>query len=108
MNNHEISPEEVKRKRDAGESFIILDVREPMEYQTAHISDSVLIPLGELPARIEELDPNGPIVTMCHHGIRSQAALGILLKHGFTDVRNLTGGIDAYSQTADPDIPRYR
>ena len=108
MSQYEISPQAVKQKREAGESFVILDVREPFEYKTANIPDSVLIPLGELPARIHELDHTQPIVTLCHHGMRSQSALALLLKHGFTDVKNLTGGIDAYSRMVDPSIPRYR
>lgn len=108
MDDYQITPLEVKNNREAGDEFIILDVREPLEYQIAHIPDSVLIPLGELKARIEELDPSKDIVTLCHHGMRSQSALGILLQHGFTKVKNLNGGIDAYSLTADPSIPRYR
>ncbi|MFQ5588755.1 MAG: rhodanese-like domain-containing protein [Nitrospiria bacterium] len=108
MRNDQISPIEVKQNRETGESFIILDVREPAEYETAKIPDSILIPLGELPARIGELDPEKSYVTLCHHGMRSQAALGILVQHGFKDVKNLSGGIDAYSQTVDPGIPRYR
>lgn len=108
MNNDQISPLEVKQKQDAGESFLILDVREPIEYQTAKIPGSVLIPLGELQARITELDPDQEIVTLCHHGMRSQSALGILVRNGFKDVKNLSGGIDAYSQVADSRIPRYR
>jgi len=108
LDNDQISALEVKQNRDNGEGFILLDVREPMEYQIAHIPDSVLIPLGELPARIGELDPEKEIVTMCHHGMRSQSALGILLQNGFTKVKNLSGGIDAYSQIADSSIPRYR
>lgn len=108
VGDDQISPLEVKQNRDSGESFIILDVREPVEYQTAKISDSILIPLGELPTRLGELDPEQDIVTLCHHGMRSQAALGILVQNGFTKVKNLTGGIDAYSQAVDPSIPRYR
>ncbi len=108
MREDQISPIEVKQNRDAGESFIILDVREPVEYQTAKIPDSILIPLGELQARIGELDSEKSYVTLCHHGMRSQAALGILVQNGFKDVKNLSGGIDAYSQMVDPSIPRYR
>ncbi len=108
MDNNQISPLEVKENRDAGEDFIILDVREPMEYEIAHIPDSVLIPLGQLLSRIAELDPSKAIVAMCHHGMRSQSALNILLQNGFSNVKNLSGGIDAYSQTVDPSIPRYR
>lgn len=108
MSPNQISPMEVKEKIEAREPFILLDVREPWEYQTAHLSGSVLIPLGQLPSRITELDPEKEIVTLCHHGIRSQTALALLVRAGFKNVKNLTGGIDAYSVTADPTVPRYR
>lgn len=108
MPNDQISPLELKQKLADGASVLILDVREPIEYQTAKIEGSVLIPLGELASRVEELDPSQEIVTLCHHGMRSQAGLGILVSKGFAHVKNLTGGIDAYAQVADPSIPRYR
>jgi rhodanese-related sulfurtransferase len=107
MDKHQISPEEVKRQREDGASFILLDVREPWEFQMANIPDSILIPLGQLQARMEELDSGKEIVTVCHHGIRSQTAMGILMQFGIKDVKNLSGGIDAYSLLADPSIPRY-
>ncbi|MDC4205161.1 MAG: rhodanese-like domain-containing protein [Candidatus Manganitrophus sp.] len=97
-----------QKKKDRGEPFLLLDVREQVEFDFARIPDSVLIPLSQLPSRIGELDPEQEIVTVCHHGVRSLTALGILVKNGFTNVKNLTGGIDAYSVTADPSIPRYR
>lgn len=105
---YQISPQELKQKKERGESFLLLDVREPVEFQFARIPDSVLIPLSQLPSRLGELDPEQEIVTVCHHGVRSLTALGILVKNGFTNVKNLTGGIDAYSITADQTIPRYR
>jgi rhodanese-related sulfurtransferase len=108
MNAYQISPLEVKEKREEGEPFILLDVREPWEHQTAHLSGSILIPLGQLQTRMNELDPEKEIVTLCHHGIRSQTALAFLVRAGFKNVKNLTGGIDAYSLTADPTVPRYR
>lgn len=108
MGQYQISPLEVKEKVGEGTPFLLLDVREPWEYEAAHIPGSVLIPLGQLQARMNELDPNQEIVTVCHHGIRSQTALAILVQNGFQNVKNLSGGIDAYSLTADPTIPRYR
>ncbi len=105
---YQISPLELKQKKERGESFLLLDVREQMEFQFARIPDSMLIPLAQLPSRLGELDPDQEIITVCHHGVRSLTALGILVKNGFTKVKNLTGGIDAYSLTADPSIPRYR
>ncbi|MEK7702838.1 MAG: rhodanese-like domain-containing protein [Nitrospirota bacterium] len=103
-----IHPIEVKRKKEAGEDFILLDVRERWEYDLAHIPDSVLIPLSELPRRIAEMDSLDEIVTVCHHGMRSASAQSFLIDAGFLDVKNMMGGIDAYSTTADPTIPRYR
>ena len=108
MSPNQISPVEVKEKIEARAPFLLLDVREPWEYQTVHLSGSVLIPLGQLHSRLNELDPDKEIVTLCHHGIRSQTALSLLARAGFKNVKNLTGGIDAYSVTADPTVPRYR
>ena len=103
-----ILPMEAKQKREAGDSFVLLDVREEWEYQRAHIPDSILIPMGEIPRRLSELDLDDEIVTLCHHGMRSASAQAFLIQSGFTNVKNMTGGIDAYSLTADPTIPRYR
>ena len=103
-----ITPMEVKQKKEAGDSFILLDVREEWEYQRGHIPDSVHIPLGELSRRVSELDTDDEIVTLCHHGMRSASAQAFLIQSGFSDVKNMTGGIDAYSLSVDPTIPRYR
>ncbi|MFW5909838.1 MAG: rhodanese-like domain-containing protein [Thiohalospira sp.] len=104
----QVDPAEFKAWRDAGEAPRILDVREPWEYEVAHLPDSTLIPLGELPARaVDELDPDQPLVVLCHHGVRSLQAAYFLEHQGFADVINLTGGIDRWSQTVDPATPRY-
>jgi sulfur-carrier protein adenylyltransferase/sulfurtransferase len=84
----------------------ILDVREPWEYELARIPGAVLIPLGELGARLGELDPTRPVALYCHHGVRSLHALRFLRSAGFTEVAHLAGGINAYSQL-DPSVPRY-
>ena len=91
---------------------LLLDVRERPEASFVSLADSVLIPLGELPNRLDELDSavggrDAPIVVYCHHGVRSARALDVLEKAGFTHVRHLTGGIDAYAQDADTSLPRY-
>ena len=104
----EISVRELKRKRDAGESFLLLDVREPDEYETARIEGAKLIPLGELPKRLEEIgDRDGEIVIHCHAGTRSAFAVQLLQKAGFQNAFNLAGGIDAWSEEIDPAVPRY-
>jgi len=86
---------------------VLLDVRETWEAGIARLDHSVLIPLGDLGARLGELDPDAPTIVYCHHGMRSATALGILEAAGFTDARHLEGGIDAWSRTVDPAIPRY-
>jgi adenylyltransferase/sulfurtransferase len=86
---------------------VLLDVRERPEASYATLPGSVLIPLGELPDRVGELDPTAPVVVYCHHGVRSARALEVLENAGFTRARHLTGGIDAWSAKVDPDVPRY-
>ncbi len=85
----------------------LLDVREPWEVALCRLDGSVNIPLGQLPSRLAELDPARPTVVNCHHGMRSQQAAEHFLKKGFTNVWNLRGGIDAWSTTVDPKVPRY-
>jgi len=89
------------------EPMLLLDVREPAEYQYARIDNSVLIPLNQIPQRLHELDPLGEIVVICHHGMRSQKAAEFLVQSGFTNIANLTGGIDAWSCYCDSSVPRY-
>jgi adenylyltransferase/sulfurtransferase len=86
---------------------VLLDVRERPEASFASLPGSVLIPLGELPDRVGELDPAEPVVVYCHHGVRSARALEVLEKAGFARARHLTGGIDAWSVTVDDTVPRY-
>lgn len=86
---------------------ILLDVREPFEIETASIEGSLNIPLGQLPDRLDELSSDQPYVVMCHHGGRSARATSYLLAQGLMHVRNLEGGIDAWSVHVDPEIPRY-
>ena len=85
----------------------LLDVREQWEADLVALPGSTLIPLGELPSRLGELDPAAPIVAYCHHGVRSGRALVILESAGFVRARHLAGGIDAWSVLVDPDLPRY-
>jgi adenylyltransferase/sulfurtransferase len=103
----EISAEEVKAKIDRGESFLLLDVREPHEYQIARIPQAKLIPLGELPKRFSELDSAVEIVAHCKSGMRSAKACDFLRKAGFKKVKNMTGGILAWSDKVDPSVPKY-
>jgi molybdopterin/thiamine biosynthesis adenylyltransferase/rhodanese-related sulfurtransferase len=103
----EMSPHEVKRWTEAGETFDLIDVREPFEYEIARIDGSKLIPLGEITERLDELERDRSIVVHCHSGMRSAQAVRLLQQHGFTKVYNLEGGIDAWSDQIDPEVPKY-
>ena len=102
-----IDPQEVKRKLDRGDDFLLVDVREPHEFQIARIPGSKLIPLGELPKRLNELNTDADIVAHCKSGARSQKAVDLLKQNGFKHVRNMTGGILAWSDKVDPSVPKY-
>jgi adenylyltransferase/sulfurtransferase len=86
---------------------LLLDVRELEEWQLCRIAGAVHLPLNQLAQRLEELDREREVVIYCHHGIRSQLAAELLSRQGFLHVRNLVGGIDAWSREVDPRIPRY-
>ena len=103
-----IPPKELQERLGKEGSVVLLDVREPWENSMAKIEGSVLIPLGTLPQSLEQLDRNAEIVAYCHHGMRSADAMQFLLKQGFSSVKNLVGGIDAWSVQVDPSVPRYR
>lgn len=105
----EIDCKSVKAKLDAGEDFLLLDCREQDEYNTVHIEQALLLPMSETVARAAELEPhrNREIVVHCHHGGRSLRVTNWLRQQGFASVRNMTGGIDAWSVEVDPTLPRY-
>jgi adenylyltransferase/sulfurtransferase len=98
---------ELKRRLDAGDRPVIVDVREPVEYQICRIPGSVLIPLGELPMRLGELDRRTDIVLQCKSGARSARAAALLRSEGFDRVHNLSGGILAWIDQVDPTLPKY-
>src|SRR5258706_660929 len=103
----EISAQELKQKFDHKDNFVLLDVREPHEYQIAKIPGSKLIPLGEVMKRARELDTADDIVVHCRSGARSAKAIHELQKLGFKRLKNLKGGILAWSQDVDPSVPQY-
>src|SRR5438094_4454058 len=103
----EITAQELKTEWERNPDLLVIDVREPHEYEIAHIDGAVLIPLGELPDRLGEVDGHREVVTHCHHGARSLKALEILKAAGFSKVRSLRGGIDAWAVNVDPSLPRY-
>src|ERR1700732_3838570 len=102
----ELQVEELKRRLDAGDDLFVLDVREPHEYQICNIN-GYLIPLGDLPKRVNELDSSREIVAHCRSGARSAKAVDFLRQAGFKKVHNLSGGILAWADRVDPKMPKY-
>jgi rhodanese-related sulfurtransferase len=96
-----------EERKDVANAPFLLDVREPHEASHCAIEGSVLIPLGQLQERFDELPRDKAIVVQCHHGGRSARAVQFLIAQGFTNIRNLSGGIDAWSIHIDTTIPRY-
>ena len=103
----DIDPVEVKAKIDRGDPFVLIDVREPHEYQICRIPYAKLIPLGDLPKRVNELDSADEIVAHCKSGMRSAKAVDFLKQAGFKKVRNMKGGILAWTDKVDPSVPKY-
>jgi sulfur-carrier protein adenylyltransferase/sulfurtransferase len=107
VTENEIEVTEVKSKLDRGDNFVFLDVREPHEYQIAKIPGAKLIPLGEVAKHLDEFDKDADIVIHCKMGGRSAKACTILRNAGFQHVRNMKGGITAWSDQVDPSVPKY-
>jgi rhodanese-related sulfurtransferase len=106
--DYELAAEDVHALVGASESFTLLDVREPWEYQTAQIEGSMHIPIGDIPSRAhQELDPDEHIVVVCHHGVRSLTVTNWLRQQGFDKAQSMRGGIDAWSRQIDPKVPLY-
>ena len=103
----EISAGQVKALRKNGEVFMLLDVREPWEFETARIEGAKNIPMGDVPGRVQELDPDEHIVVVCHHGVRSLTVTNWLRQQGFEKVQSMRGGIDGWARTVDPKVPLY-
>jgi rhodanese-related sulfurtransferase len=107
MNITEQSPTEVAARRQRGEVFTLLDVREPWELEICAVAGAVAIPMNAVPDRLAELDPATPIVVMCHHGGRSLRVAHFLAQRGYQQVANLTGGIDAWREQIEPSMRPY-
>lgn len=104
----ELTPEQLHARLQSGENLQLVDVRQPEEYDYCRIEGSLLIPLGDLPGRVEELDEDRPVVLICHHGVRSMQALAYLQhRHERTNLLNLRGGIHAWSVRIDPSVAIY-
>jgi rhodanese-related sulfurtransferase len=107
MLDYEISPSEAATLL-AGSKARLIDVREPWEFATARIENSVAMPMGDVPSRVhQELDPEERLVIVCHHGMRSMNVTVWLRNQGFEQAQSLRGGIDAWSAEVDPAVPRY-
>jgi|TARA_Y100001949_G_scaffold49738_1_gene41492 rhodanese-related sulfurtransferase len=102
-----ILPEELKKRLDAGEKPILLDVREPWEFSICKIEGSVNISMSEPEKLINELNANDEIIAICHHGMRSFQVCNYLENNGFNKVLNLDGGIDSWAKTIDTDMAQY-
>ena len=103
----EATVEELKTRLDQHESFLLLDVREPQEFEICRIPGSVLIPLGDLPSRLSELEGRGDMIVHCKSGVRSGKAVRLLREAGYSKARNLKGGILAWINRIDPTMPKY-
>ena len=105
----QISPPELAAwlADSARDKPVLLDVREPWEYERARIEGAQLVPMRELPGRLDEIDPDKDVVAICHHGGRSLQVAIFLEKNGYSKIHNLAGGVDAWSRTIDPAVPLY-
>ena len=104
----EITPQEVRRRLDAGEKLRLIDVREPVEFQQARIEGAELIPMRSVPQNLASLEgEEKPIVVFCHHGMRSLQVVGWLRQQGVENCTSMSGGIDQWSLAIDPKVPRY-
>jgi rhodanese-related sulfurtransferase len=106
----EVSVQEVKRRLDAGEKLHLIDVREPYEFGLAHLESAELIPMRTVPGELQSLElrtDEGPLIVYCHHGVRSLHVVNWLREQGLEACQSMTGGIDAWSLTIDPTVPRY-
>ncbi len=106
--DYEISVEQLKERRASATPPLLLDVREPWEFETASIEGSTLMPMGDVPGRAhQELDEEQAIAVLCHHGARSLNVTMWLRQQGFEKAQSVAGGIEAWSRAIDPSVPRY-
>lgn len=104
-----IDPEELKQRLDdnAQPRPLLLDVREPWEFELCHLEDAKSLPMQQIPQQAKELADDAEIVVICHHGLRSAQVVQFLVRNGFKNVANLQGGIDAWAERIDPAMRRY-
>jgi rhodanese-related sulfurtransferase len=107
VNYETITPAELQERRKRGQQVLLIDVREPEEYELARIEGARLLPLSQFNEWASSLDPATEAVVMCHHGIRSGQVCAYLVRQGFKNLSNLEGGIDRWSCEIDRSVPRY-
>ena len=107
MSDLEITATELKQRLDRGEKILLIDVREPWEHSKCRIAGAVLIPMGAIPANLQKLDTDDPVVFYCHHGMRSLDVANWLRTQGVSNAKSLAGGIERWSLEIDPKVPRY-
>jgi rhodanese-related sulfurtransferase len=107
MNDLEITPKDVKDRLDRGEKLLIVDVREPWEHAQCRIEGATLIPMGTIPANLQQLDTEEDVICYCHHGMRSLDVANWLRSQGVSSAKSMAGGIDRWSTEIDPRVPRY-
>jgi rhodanese-related sulfurtransferase len=105
--NIEITPRELKDLLARNDKVLLVDVREPWEYEPTHIEGSVLIPLGQIPSNLPRLENAEQLVLFCHHGMRSLDAAAWLRTQGVEGAKSMSGGIERWSTEIDPSVPRY-
>lgn len=106
----EVTPLEVKRRLDAGDALVLIDVREPQEFALSQIAGSELIPMNTIPANLQQVETkaeSGTVIVFCHHGMRSLNTAAWLRRQGVDNVQSMSGGIDQWSLEIDPTVPRY-
>ena len=107
MSDLEISVADLQKKKKSGEQFLLVDVREPWEYDTCRIEGATLIPMRSIPANLQQLDVDQEVICYCHHGQRSLDVAAWLRSQGIETARSLAGGIDRWSLEIDPSVSRY-
>jgi adenylyltransferase/sulfurtransferase len=107
MNDLEITPAEAKQRLERGDGVLLVDVREPWEFEICRIEGAKLIPMGTVPANLQALDTDDEVICYCHHGMRTLDVAVWLRGQGIEHAKSLAGGIDRWSAEIDPSVPRY-
>ena len=110
MESYEITPQEVQKRREAGEPLCLIDVREPMEWEICHIEGANLVPMNTVPEAMQQLEAQADVTSLivyCHHGVRSLNVVHWLRKQGLENCVSMSGGIEQWSIEIDRSVPRY-